>query len=588
MKDIKLWFALLLAMPAMAQESIRYTGNTLVNVDYHHGQLRPVMGVHNRQIMRADRAQDHGWTYNHAPMLAYWHDRFYVEYLSDEIGESIPPGQTLLLHSADGITWSAPDTIFKPYKIPDGPVKHGVAKDLYAVMHQRMGFYVSKNDHLLVLGYYGICLDPKDDPNDGNGIGRVVREVLPDGSYGPVYFIRYNKQWNTKNTSYPFYTSSKNKAFVAACNELLATPLMMQQWNEEADRDDPLIPLQKQYKAFCYYHLPDKRVVGLWKNALTAMSSDEGKTWSTVARAPGFVNANAKIWGQKTSDGHYVTVYNPSEYRWPLALSASHNGIDYTNLLLVNGEVPLMRYGGNYKSFGPQYVRGIEEGNGIPKDGNLWLTYSMNKEDIWVASVPVPFTDKAAHHLEGNITDLRTWNIYSPLLAPVSITEDGLTLQDKDPYDYAKAEHLIPSSKELEIDLAVTPEQQSFGQLHIELQDGKGMPGVRIIFDADTIKAKAGARYKNFMTCKADSTYNIHISFTTANRFYTILVNGQEVLKSLSFAPIDAVERIVFRTGEPRHFPDADTPADQYYDLPRLPAGKNAVYHIRSLKTKAL
>src|SRR6185312_2945465 len=116
MKDIKLWFALLLAMPAMAQESIRYTGNTLVNVDYHHGQLRPVMGVHNRQIMRADRSQDHGWTYNHAPMLAYWHNKFYVEYLSDEVGESIPPGQTLLLHSADGVTWSAPDTVFKPYK----------------------------------------------------------------------------------------------------------------------------------------------------------------------------------------------------------------------------------------------------------------------------------------------------------------------------------------------------------------------------------------------------------------------------------------------------------------------------------------
>ena len=31
-----------------------------------------------------------------------------------------------------------------------------------------------------------------------------------------------------------------------ACNELLATPLMMQQWVEEADRDDELIPLKKR------------------------------------------------------------------------------------------------------------------------------------------------------------------------------------------------------------------------------------------------------------------------------------------------------------------------------------------------------
>ena len=41
-----------------------------------------------------------------------------------------------------------------------------------------------------------------------------------------------------------------------------------------------------------------------------------------------------------------------------------------------------MRYGGNYKSRGPQYVRGIQEGNGIPKDSDMWVSYSMNKEDI--------------------------------------------------------------------------------------------------------------------------------------------------------------------------------------------------------------
>ncbi|SFE16900.1 BNR repeat-like domain-containing protein [Chitinophaga sp. CF118] len=582
-----LFFVLLLSTSAFAQEGVHYTGNTLVNVDYHHGQLRPVMGVHNIQVMRANREISHGWTYNHAPMLAYWHNRFYVEYLSDETGESIPPGQTLLLTSADGVTWSSPEVIFPPYKIPDGPVKDGIAHNLYAVMHQRMGFYVSKSNHLLALGYYGICLNAKDDPNDGNGIGRVVREILPDGKYGPVYFLRYNKAWNTSNTSFPFYTSSKNKDFIAACNELLATPLMMQQWNEEADRDDPLIPLQKQYKAFCYYHLPDKRVVGLWKNALTALSSDEGRTWSTVARAPGFVNSTAKIWGQKMADGRFATVYNPSEYRWPLALSVSDNGLEYTNLLLVNGEVPPMRYGGNYKSYGPQYVRGIEEGNGTPPDSNLWVTYSMNKEDIWVAKIPVPVKDTCNSHLNGNITDLETWNIYSPLWAPVSITDKGLTLQDKDPYDYAKAEHLIPATKKLLVEFSVVPDDH--GQLQIELQDGKGTAGLRLIFDADTtLKAKAGARYKNFMRYKTDSLYRIRITLNTTTRFYTINVNGKDALTSLLFAPLDVVERIVFRTGEPRHFPNADTPADQDYDLPVLPIAKNAVYYIRSLKTAAL
>jgi len=39
---------------------------------------------------------------------------------------------------------------------------------------------------------------------------------------------------------------------VEACDELLATPLLMQQWVEEADRNDALIPLKKDYKAFSY------------------------------------------------------------------------------------------------------------------------------------------------------------------------------------------------------------------------------------------------------------------------------------------------------------------------------------------------
>ena len=115
----------LLSKTAGAQDTVRYTGSTLVNVDYHHGQLRPAMGVHNLQVVRANRehpeqADGFGFTYNHAPMLAYWNNTFYVEYLSDKVGESVPPGQTLLITSKDGEAWSKPTVVFPQYKIPDG------------------------------------------------------------------------------------------------------------------------------------------------------------------------------------------------------------------------------------------------------------------------------------------------------------------------------------------------------------------------------------------------------------------------------------------------------------------------------------
>lgn len=593
----------------LAQDTVRYTGTTLSNVDYHHGQLSPAMGVHNIQILRANREQPdesngNGWTYNHAPMMAYWNNTFYLHYLSNPVGEHVPPGQTLMKTSKDGYNWTNPVIIFPPYKIPDGYKKEGregVAKNLIAVMHQRMGFFVSKKQRLLTLAYYGIAMDDKDDPNDGKGIGRAVREIYKDGSYGPIYFIRNNASWDQKKSTYPFYTKSKDKGFVAACQELLANPLMMQQWVEEADRDDALIPIKKPYKAFSYYHLPDGRVVGLWKHALTTVIT-EGKPWpQSASRAPGFVNSNAKIWGQRTADGKYATVYNPSEYRWPLALSVSSNGLEYTNLLLVNGEVSPMRYGGNYKSYGPQYIRGILEGNGVPPDHNMWLTYSMNKEDIWVAKVPVPIVDQAPQQANDTFNtlpdqkELVLWNTFSPLWATVQVQKEAdgikyLVLKDKDRYDYARAERMIPATKKLLAEFEIMAGQNNHGRLDIEFQDKKGTPFARLTFDSTgTAIFKAGARDKNFLKYEAGKKYTLQVMLNTTNRACTINVNGKDVLNGIAFSPVAAIERVVFRTGGVRRFPDIDTPADQTYDLPQagIPVTE-AKYQISFLKTKAL
>ncbi|HYE53927.1 MAG TPA: exo-alpha-sialidase, partial [Chitinophagaceae bacterium] len=412
----------------------------------------------------------------------------------------------------------------------------------------------------------------------------------------PIYFLRYNRGFNEKNTSFPFYKSADAKT-VAACEELLASPLQMQQMVEEADRDDPLIPLKKDFKAFSYYHLPDGKVVGLWKYALTSISANGGKTWLyNPLRAPGFVNANAKIWGQRTSDGKYVTVYNPSEFRWPLALSVSDDGLNYKNLLLVNGEITSMRYGGAYKSYGPQYVRGIQEMNGKPKDGNMWVTYSMNKEDIWVARIPVPVKDTVDVHVEDVFNKgqaLEQWNIYSPLWCKVRAEEYKgaavIALADSDPFDYARAERVFPQSKKVIVEFAVTPAQHDHGRLEIELADGKGTPCLRLSFDSTgTFHTKAGYRNRSLSNYKAGEKMDIRIELNTTNRFYTVTINGKNAGNNICFAPVESVERITFRTGGTRRFPDADTPTDQSYDLANDALQlKEAKYFIHYLKTAA-
>ena len=565
------------------RDVVHYSGKTIARPERHDGGLKPVVGVHTIQTMRGEKP----WTYNHQPMICYWNGRFYMHYLTDPRHEHEAPGKTMLQTSDDGYTWTTPVELFPEYPVPEGWTKSGkdfpAAHNLKAVMHQRVGWYVAPNGKLIATGNYGICLTMKDDPNDGNGIGRVVREIKKDGTFGPIYFVYYNHDFNEKNTIYPYYKRAKDKAFIAAVDAMLADPMQRMQWVEEADRNESLIPLQKPYKAFSGYTLPDGRNVALWKHAVTSLSADGGNTWRLVGspdnlkcdRAPGFVNSNAKIWGQRLSDGTYATVYNPSEYRWPLAISLSQDGLDYTTLSLVNGEVTPLRHGGQYKSYGPQYVRGIQEGNGIPSDSDLWVTYSNNKEDIWVSRIPVPVRQHATNH--ANLTTCQTlcemtdWNLYIPRLCPVSIKDGVLSLSDSDPYDYAKAERIIPNTKELEVEFDLSAAQTTHGELDIEFLDDAGTVCSRIVVDSTgAIRVKGGARFGTLLKkYEAGTSYHIKAVLSTSLHRAVYYLNGKKACERQFDTPVESISRMVFRTGMPFDKPDINTPADQDFDMPR-------------------
>ena len=582
-------------------KKVHYTGQTLSNPNRHDGGLSPVVGVHNIQILRANRehpseANGQGWTYNHQPMMAYWHDQFYVHYLCDPKDEHVPPSHTMYQTSKDGYLWSNPQILFPEVQVPEGfqkPHRPEKAHNLIAIMHQRVGWYVSKSGQLWALGNYGVAFDKKDDPNDGNGMGRVIREVKKGGTLGPIYFIYQNASYTryTRETRassvFPFYTKAP-KDVRTACEEILTNPRYRMQWVEEADRNDPLIPLNKEYKAYCDYTLPDGQIAALWKHALTSTSADGGLTWAQpVERAQGFVNSNAKIWGQRLSDGTYATVYNPSEYRWPLAISLSKDGYEYVTLNLVQGEVPPMRYGGNYKSYGPQYVRGIQEGNGMPKDSDLWVTYSMNKEDMWVAHIPVPVQTEAHSHADGTefrpngrlqrhtsifsrrtvghsgLAMLTAWNIHSPVYAPVSLSDGWLTLTDSDPFDYARVERKIPASKELKVSFDLKARQNNCGLFQIEFLDQHGTACSRIeLTNEGQIRCKGGARYGGLGKYEPNTTYHIEAVLSVSKRMIEVYINGKKAGQRMFFAPVESIERVMFRTGSERRFPDVDTPAD--------------------------
>jgi hypothetical protein len=187
---------------------------------------------------------------------------------------------------------------------------------------------------------------------------------------------------------------------------------------------------------------------------------------------------------------------------------------------------------------------------------------------------------------------LRQWNIYSPVWARVQIGNDPdgkqcLVLMDADKFDYAKAERSFRPARDLDLEFSVTPAQADKGSLHVELKDSKGTTAVRLIFDSDGIfRTKAGARYKNIMHYKPHEKYHVRIRFQIASRSYSVQVNDDEVRNYIFYAPVETLERIVFRTGPPRDFPTPETPADQTYDLKEAGGSDPlAEFYIHYLKT---
>jgi len=564
-------------------EPVRYIGGEVADPTVHDGKLRLAVGVENRQVLRANRthpekADGYGWTYNHAPNLAYWNHQFFLQYISGAVDEHVAPVHTLLVTSKDGRNWSMPKVIFPEYKAPVG-VKIPEGYTGY-MMHQRMGFYVAPDGRLLVCGFYGHT----EHPFRNGGIGRVVREVYEDGTYGPIFFIRYSSynNWNESNTSYPLYTKSKDTGFVNACKSLLADKLMTLQWIDEDSGNDNFYPslgaCKDSVEASSFYHRKDGKVVALWKMSKCAISSDEGVTFSHPVKVPTLIMPGGKNWGQRTKDGRYAMVYNPiatQEYRYPLIVVTGDDGILYDNMLVVHGEVPPRRFFGRWKDFGPNYTRGIEEGNGNPSGNDMWLTYSVNKEDIWVSRVPLSIKYSVTGDVNDNFNNLELngtvpdWNIYAPQWAPVNVVafpdthNKSLELSDGDPYDYAKAVRVFQTGNKATLRFNILLKQNDKGLFRIDVADRYGNRPVRLWFDENgylmALNGNVSTRLQRYIPGK---WYQVELTLDANVRgTFDVAVDGKTVLQKAQLAEaVKSVERLSFCTGPYRNSPDRTTP----------------------------
>jgi hypothetical protein len=538
--------------------------------DLPDGGIPLLPGVQAFQVFRAARAfpelsDGKGYTYHHHVDIACWRGLLYVAWNSCERDEDVWPSRELYATSSDGATWSKPQELFP----------QGVSTSL------RMYFFLAPTEDRM-LAFAGLRASTEIIDEDAKG-SLVVREITTDHKLGPVFTLQ--KLGAVPANAPPMFMESKDVGFVEACQELLADRVFLEQqdrgrllgsramkWHDERNWPGGKFPTEDSSKwvpgkAYSFFKRDDSTSVGICKMGFTTFSHDRGISWSRPAIPETLITGKAKVWAQHIHDGGYVLVYNPSrENRYPLALTTSSDGVHFSPLRVVQGELPVQRYDGEHRSIGPQYTRGISAWSTdySRKDNCLWLVYSMSKEDIWVTRVPLPIqppqplSDDFGESL-GPI--IPRWNTYAPKWTNVSIQQsparDGhcLLLRDSDPYDYASATRVFDSRTRVNLSFDVLAAQTD-GQLEIDLAGGRQRGQAHFIVGPDPISLAPSKWHR--ITILADA----------ATSRFSVQMNGSAVLDAVAFEiPVTSLDRITFRTGAYRGI-GGSHPVDPQSDRP--------------------
>ncbi len=589
--------AALLSSVAAHGQVVQSTGDRTVQSQRHDAGLRPVVGVHEYALFRPTKStasnagplEGHAvydTTFNHHPFLTYWNGRFYSAFIGYDGSSSHSATENSkrlrLQWSSDGRNWS-----------------NSNAADIFPTplaTHQRCAFYIADNGKLLVTTWYS----PRGESNRGEIGSRLVREIKGPNNFGPIYTLKQNKL-GASGAGYAMFTSSSDSGFKSAAQELFDNKLEQQsRWEEDRDTDYAEIydkdadPTYKQNdheaKAFQWYRTSNGRIVSFWKGGYSGVTS--GSQWKRSDIKMDLDldrfghHRNSKTWGEPLTTGRYAMLMNRStsipnpiyghkrawsDIRTPLTVTTSGNGFLYdTDYLTVSGDCgpQLFRNAAptDNKAVGASYTRGLtfvanRESDKTRPNDNMWVTYSTNKEYIWVTEIPKEMSSTVSSHVNDDLTSMNPggrvgqWNIRDSAWGSVRLVSDGggavLRLADKDRYDYARAVRVFPESNKVTVSTRVRPQQSNTGELQIELMDKTGKRPVRLRFASNgDLQRYGNSSWAKVADYNSNSWYALDISCDAVANSWTLTINGVQQSGSFPFSEnVNTVERVEFRTG---------------------------------------
>jgi len=345
-------------------------------------------------------------TFNHHPYIIYFKGVLFANWDTHARDENASGQHGVFRRSTDGgKTWSPLEKLFPPLSenVPAAEASQSTR------FQTSFGFIVVENSLYAVTHVAEWQRADAKKIKPRIKISLLCRAVHPDGKLGKIFWLCNNPPVPVPGfPAYPSGDPSLVAKISAYFQQPAHTPQLSFVGNSHPDSDDE----HGMSEPAPAWQLDDGTWVRLYRDSgskhartlreeeasksrrnYASFSYDDGKTWTVPTRTT-FPDACARSNAGKLPDGQVYVINNilplstKKGGRSLLAISLSRDGLTFDRMAVIRFVAPQQRYKGRSKSIGYAYPHST-----IVED-DLWVIYSVNKEDIEIARIPLSKLDK--------------------------------------------------------------------------------------------------------------------------------------------------------------------------------------------------